>query len=120
MSLVIQDSIDGMRFGHHGLWTTFTHTRNCILLATPDIVRSMTGKMRTKFPYALHSPKLENALAVLTLHCCPSGMVAIASRYMCTKDVRFDSCRSAYAPRAMWSNLHACPADAVQIFKDVR
>ncbi|KAI0669451.1 N-acyl-phosphatidylethanolamine-hydrolyzing phospholipase D [Trametes maxima] len=26
----------------------------------------------------------------------------------------------AYAPRAMWSNLHASPADAVAIFKDVR
>ncbi|OJT12399.1 N-acyl-phosphatidylethanolamine-hydrolyzing phospholipase D [Trametes pubescens] len=26
----------------------------------------------------------------------------------------------AYAPRAMWSNLHASPADAVEIFKDVR
>ncbi|CDO77600.1 hypothetical protein BN946_scf184936.g25 [Trametes cinnabarina] len=26
----------------------------------------------------------------------------------------------AYAPRAMWSNLHASPSDAVQIFKDVR
>jgi len=26
----------------------------------------------------------------------------------------------AYAPRAMWSNLHASPADAVRMFKDVR
>ncbi|KAI0300367.1 N-acyl-phosphatidylethanolamine-hydrolyzing phospholipase D [Russula brevipes] len=26
----------------------------------------------------------------------------------------------AYSPRAMWSNLHASPADAVRIFKDVR
>ncbi|KAI0629648.1 Metallo-hydrolase/oxidoreductase [Trametes polyzona] len=26
----------------------------------------------------------------------------------------------AYAPREMWSNLHASPADAVEIFKDVR
>ncbi|KAJ8490160.1 hypothetical protein ONZ51_g2500 [Trametes cubensis] len=26
----------------------------------------------------------------------------------------------AYAPRWMWSNLHASPSDAVQIFKDVR
>ncbi|CDO77601.1 hypothetical protein BN946_scf184936.g26 [Trametes cinnabarina] len=26
----------------------------------------------------------------------------------------------AYGPRSMWSNLHASPSDAVQIFKDVR
>ncbi|KAH9980377.1 beta-lactamase superfamily domain-containing protein [Lactifluus volemus] len=26
----------------------------------------------------------------------------------------------AYGPRAMWSNLHCSPADAVRIFKDVR
>jgi len=26
----------------------------------------------------------------------------------------------AYSPRAMWSNLHASPADAVRMFKDVR
>ncbi|KAH9859177.1 N-acyl-phosphatidylethanolamine-hydrolyzing phospholipase D [Lenzites betulinus] len=26
----------------------------------------------------------------------------------------------AYAPRAMWSNVHASPADSVEIFKDVR
>ncbi|KAI0765699.1 N-acyl-phosphatidylethanolamine-hydrolyzing phospholipase D [Trametes elegans] len=26
----------------------------------------------------------------------------------------------AYAPRAMWSNLHSSPADAVEIFKDIR
>ncbi|KAL1945371.1 hypothetical protein VTO73DRAFT_2222 [Trametes versicolor] len=26
----------------------------------------------------------------------------------------------AYAPRSMWSNMHASPADAVEIFKDVR
>ena len=29
------------------------------------------------------------------------------------------SCR-AYAPRGMWSGLHASPADAVEMFKDVR
>jgi L-ascorbate metabolism protein UlaG (beta-lactamase superfamily) len=27
---------------------------------------------------------------------------------------------SAYAPRHMWSCMHASPADAVRIFKDVR
>ena len=37
-----------------------------------------------------------------------------------SQDIRIDSCRRAYSPRAMWSNLHGSPADAVRMFKDVR
>ena len=73
MSPGAKGSIDGIRFGRRGSWTTSSRIRNYISLVTQDTVQSTTEKTRTKFRYAPHLPKLESALAALTSHYYRSG-----------------------------------------------
>ncbi|KAH9042215.1 hypothetical protein EDB85DRAFT_1238285 [Lactarius pseudohatsudake] len=91
--------IGGMHSGQHGSWTTFAHTRKCISPVIPDTVPCATAKTKMRFPFALPSPKLANALVALTWQLLPIG---------------------AYEPRAIVSNEHVSPADAVRIFKDLK
>jgi hypothetical protein len=65
MSQVALLLTDGIPFGQHGLWMTFTHIRMYILQVTPDTVPFAMGKMKRQFLSALHSLKSENDLEAL-------------------------------------------------------
>jgi 4-amino-4-deoxy-L-arabinose transferase-like glycosyltransferase len=110
---------DGMRFGPHGLWMISSHRRNYISPVTPHIALFATGKTKRKSLFVLHSPKSGNALEALTWLYYPLGTYFISPKL--TPYARLHSwCFSAYSPRAVMSNMHASPADAVRIFKDVK
>lgn len=94
----------------------------CILLAILRTVPYMTGKTRTKFPFARRSPRWGNVLEASTSRCCLLGAYrSLPEKIFCIYS-RADPtwCFSAYAPRAVMSPVHSSPADAVRIFKDVK
>lgn len=101
---------------------TFTHVRLCILLAILRTVPCVTVKMRTRFPFARRSQTRGNGLEASTsrwfplgaYHSSPEIDLCISSRAECTW------CFSAYNPRNAMSTMHASPADAVRIFKDLK
>src|SRR6266566_3386160 len=64
---------DFMHSGDRGLWKTSTHTKLCIVLATQRTEQFVMGKTRTRFPFALCSPRWGNVLEASTWHCCPLG-----------------------------------------------
>jgi L-ascorbate metabolism protein UlaG (beta-lactamase superfamily) len=52
--------------------------------------------------------------------CCPLGAYHSAFFFVHIHEQTLSRCSSAYSPRAAMSNMHASPADAVRIFRDVR
>ncbi len=125
-------STDFARSGDPGSTRTSAHTRGHILLATPRIGPSATtvvGKntRTTMFPFAPHSPRWGNVSEASMSRLLPIGYV---SHYMArpnapgaspfVRDLTPIWYSSAYSPRSMMSSMHASPADAVRIFRDVR
>jgi hypothetical protein len=108
--------------GQGGSLMTSTHIRPCIVPAILRTVPYVTGKTRKVFPFALHSPRWGNVLEASTWRCCPLGAYCSSSESTRCLRPRADltRCFSAYSPRAVMSTMHASPADAVRIFKDVK
>ena len=73
MSPDARHSLDGMRSGQHGLWTTSTRRRKCISPVIVDTVPSAAGRTKIKSPFAPHLPRLGSASAVLISRCCLLG-----------------------------------------------
>jgi len=96
----------------------------CILLVTLRTVQFVMGKAKTRLPFALRSPRWGNVLEASTWHCCPlgaSGCRSLSESTLCIRSWADPTWYfSAYSPRDVMSTMHASPADAVRIFKDVK
>ena len=119
---------DFARSGDPGSSRTSAHTRGLILLATPRIGPSATtdgtaSGEEHQDDNVLVCPAFWRLRSRVTAHWCVSHYMPrpnAPGASLFVRDLTPIWCSSAYSPHSIMSSMHASPADAVRISRDVR